>query len=86
MQNLCVHIHPIMIKIPPVFFFLIPILKSPFSDLRMNSSRHLLPTSESLKRQRINVTFVLKGMCLLICLNTSMFVQIFCDSASSTEE
>ncbi len=31
--EVCVHIHPIMIKIHPVFFFfLIPILKSPFSN------------------------------------------------------
>ncbi len=28
--EVCVHIHPIMIKIHPVFFFLIPILKSSF--------------------------------------------------------
>ncbi len=28
----CVHIHPIMIKIHPEFFFFIPILKSPFSN------------------------------------------------------
>ncbi len=130
--EVCVHIHPIMIKIHPVVF-LIPILKFPFSNqavlrflsewrssvqatptivdwqgrltldlpwvswelsaivstsvqgkTRMSpikrlrcfvvgcnnehSSRHLLLTSELLKMQRINVTFVLKGNALIpIC-------------------
>ncbi len=51
------------------------------------SSRHLLPSSELLKTQRINVTFVLKGMRRsLICLNASMFARINRDPASSTEE
>ncbi len=37
--------------------------------------------------QRINVTFVLKGMRRSpICLNVSMFVRIIRDPASSTEE
>ncbi len=50
------------------------------------SSRHLLPTSELLKTLRINVTFVLKGMCQsLICLNESMFAQIIRDPSSPTE-
>ncbi len=137
--EVCVHIHPIMIKIHPVFFF-IPILKCPSSNqavlrflsercssaqtaprrvdwqavlpltrpewtewaewavnsptaivstpvqgktrmppikwLRCSvvgcnneySSRHLLPSSEPLKTQRINVTF-----------NASMFAQIIRD-------
>ncbi len=30
--EVCVHIHPIMIKIHSVFFFLNPHLKSPFSN------------------------------------------------------
>ncbi len=30
--EVCVHIHPIMIKIHPVFFFKIPIIKYPFSN------------------------------------------------------
>ncbi len=39
-----------------------------------HSSRHLLQTSEPLKIQRINVTFVLKGMRRSpICLNVFMF-------------
>ncbi len=51
------------------------------------SSRHLLPTSEPLKTQRINVTFVFEGNALIpICLNASMFAQIIRDPASSTEE
>ncbi len=51
-----------------------------------HSSRHLLPTSEPLKTQRINVTFALKRMRRSpICLNASMFVQIICDPASPTE-
>ncbi len=50
-----------------------------------HSSRHLLLTSEPLKTQKINVTFVLKGTFLPICLNASMFVRIICDRASSTE-
>ncbi len=41
-----------------------------------HSSHHLLLTSEPLKTQRINVTFILKGMCRSpICLNASMFVR-----------
>ncbi len=40
------------------------------------SSHHLLPTSELLKTQRINVTFI---------LNASMFARIIRDPASSTE-
>ncbi len=140
----CVHIHPIMIKIHPVFFFKIPLLKSPFSNqavlralselrssvqtpptivdwqgrltldppwvswelsaivstpvlgkTRMSpikrlscfvvgcnnehSSRHLLLTSEPLKTQRINVTFVFEGnapipdlnKCVYVCTNHS---------------
>ncbi len=51
------------------------------------SSCHLLPTSEPLKTQRINVTLVLKGMLRSpICLNASMFARIIRDPASSTEE
>ncbi len=46
------------------------------------SSRNLLPTSELLKTQRINVTFILKGM----HLNVSMFTRIIRDSASSTDK
>ncbi len=50
-------------------------------------SRHLLLTSELLKTQRINVTFVLKGMRRSpIYINASMFAQIIHDPASSTEE
>ncbi len=50
-------------------------------------SRHLLRTSEPLKTQRINVTFILKGMrCSPICLNASIFAQIIRDPASPTEE
>ncbi len=144
---MCVHIHPIMIKIHPVFFFLIPVLKSPFSNqavLRFLSEwyssvqtpptivdwqdrftldpprvswelsasgagedkmsqikwlrclvvgcnneysrRHLLPTSEPLKTQRINVTFILKWMHRSpIYINVSMFARIIRDPASSTE-
>ncbi len=41
------------------------------------SSRHLLPTSEPLKTQRINLTFVLKWMRRSpICLNASMSVVL----------
>ncbi len=51
------------------------------------SSRQLLLTSEPLKTQRINVTFVLKGMHRsAICLNVSVFTQIIRDPASATEE
>ncbi len=51
------------------------------------SSRHLLPISESLKTQSISFAFILKGMRRsAICLNASMFVRIICDPASSTEE
>ncbi len=51
------------------------------------SSRHLLPTSEPLKMQWINVTFVFEGNAPIpICLNASMFAQIIHDPASSTEE
>ncbi len=50
------------------------------------SSRHLLPTSEPLKMQRINVTFVLKGKRRsLIYLNVSLFARIIRDPASPTE-
>ncbi len=52
-----------------------------------NSSLHLLPRSEQLKTQRINVTLALKWMCRSpICLNASMFARIIRDPASSTEE
>ncbi len=51
------------------------------------SSRHLLPTSEPLKTQRINFTFVFKEIRRSpICLNASMFAQIILDPTSSTEE
>ncbi len=51
------------------------------------SSRHLLPTSEPLKTQRINVTFVFEGNAPKpICLNAFMFAGIIRDPASSTEE
>ncbi len=51
------------------------------------SSRHLLPTSEPLKTQRINVTFILKWMCRSPSYrNASMFARIIRDPASSTEE
>ncbi len=33
--EVCVHIHPIMIKIHPVFFFLIPILNSLYESLQI---------------------------------------------------
>ncbi len=141
--EVCVHIHPIMIKIHPVFFF-----KSHFSNqavLRFLSewrssvqaaptivdwqgrltldppwvswelsascagedkmspikglkclvvgcnnecsSRHLRPTSEPLKTQRINVTFILKGMRRSpIYTNASMFAWIIRDPALSTGE
>ncbi len=47
------------------------------------SSHHLLPTSEPLKTQRINITFVLKWMrCSPICLNASMFARIICDPST----
>ncbi len=50
------------------------------------SSCHLLPTSEPLKAQRINVTFVFGWNAPIpICLNVSMFAQIIGDAASSTE-
>ncbi len=52
-----------------------------------HSSRHLLLTSEPLKTQRINVTFILKWMRWSpIYINTSMFTRIIRDSASPTEE
>ncbi len=50
------------------------------------SSHHLLPTSEPLKTQRINVTFALKWIRILIYINASVFVRIIRDPASSTEE
>ncbi len=51
------------------------------------SSRQLLPTSEPLKTQRINITFVFEGNApILICLNASMFARIIRYTASSTEE
>ncbi len=51
------------------------------------SCRHLLPTSEPLKTQRINVTFVFETNAMIpICLNASMFARIIRDPASSTEE
>ncbi len=109
--EVCVHIHPIMIKIHPVFFFLNPLsqirlfwdscqewgrltLDPPWAEWAVNSptaivstpvqgktrmspikrlrhfvvgcnngysSRHLLLTSEPLKTQRINVTFIFEG-------------------------
>ncbi len=49
-------------------------------------SCHLLPTSEPLKTQRINVTFVFEGNAPLIYLNAFKFTQIFRESASPTEE
>ncbi len=49
------------------------------------SSRHLLPTSEPLKTQRINVTFIFEGN-VPIYINASMFTQVIRDPASSTEE
>ncbi len=48
------------------------------------SSRHLLPSSELLKTQRINVTFVFEGNTPLDL--ESMFAQIIRDPASPTEE
>ncbi len=151
--KVCVHIHPIMIKIHPVFLFylifFIPIFKfsnqavlrflsewcssaqaapsevdwqgrltldPPWMSCHQSaivstpvqgktrksqikwlrcfvvgcnneySSRHLLPTSEPLKMQRINVTFVFEGnVPIPICLNASIFAQIIRDPASSTE-
>ncbi len=50
----------------------------------MNSSRHLLPTSEPLKTQWI--TFVFEENATPIYLNVSMFVRIIRDPASPTEE
>ncbi len=145
--EVCVHIHPIMIQIHPVFFFKSPFSnqavlrflsewcssvqapptiadwqdrltldppwvswelstivltlvqgktrRSPIKRLRCfvvgcnneHSSRHLLPTSEPLKMQRINVTFILKGMCRSsIYINAPMFARIILDPTSSTEE
>ncbi len=50
------------------------------------SSRHLIPTSEPLKTQRINVTFVLKGMCRSpIYINASMFARIIRDLVSASD-
>ncbi len=46
------------------------------------SSRHLLPSSELLKTQRINVTFIFEGNAPLDL--ESMFVQIIRDPASPT--
>ncbi len=52
-----------------------------------HSSHHLLPTSEPLKTQRINVTFVFaRNAPIPICLNVFMFARIIRDPASSTEE
>ncbi len=48
------------------------------------SSRHLLPTSEPLKTQRI--TIVSEGNVPPIYLNVSMFTRIICDPASPTEK
>ncbi len=51
------------------------------------SSCHLLLTSEPLKTQRINVTFIFERNAMIpICRNASMFAQIIRDQASSTEE
>ncbi len=49
-----------------------------------HSSRHLLPTSELLKTQRI--TFVFEGNAPPIYLNVFMFARIIRDPASPTEE
>ncbi len=52
-----------------------------------HSSYHLHLTSELLKTQWINITFVFEGKSPIpICLNASMFVRIIRDPASSTEE
>ncbi len=52
-----------------------------------HNSRHVLPTSELLKMQWINVNFVFERKApILICLNASLFTQIFCDPASTTDE
>ncbi len=52
----------------------------------MNIAIVIYSTSEPLKTQRINVTFVLKGMRRSpICLNASVFTRIVRDPASSTE-
>ncbi len=56
----CVHNHPIMIKIHPVFFCFFLIYKNHYPFLKSSndhSSRHLLPTSEPLKTQ----SFVSEG-------------------------
>ncbi len=51
------------------------------------SNRQLLPTSEPLKTQRINVTFALKWMRRFpIYINASMFARTIRDLASSTGE
>ncbi len=51
------------------------------------SSRQLLPISEPLKTQKINVTFVLKRLRRFpIYINASIFARIICDPALSTEE
>ncbi len=50
------------------------------------SSRHLLPTSEPLKMQRVNFTFALKRMRRSpIYINASMFARIIRDPDSPTE-
>ncbi len=38
-------------------------------------SRHLLPTSEPPKRQRINVTFALKGMRSVLCITSKVSIR-----------
>ncbi len=51
------------------------------------SSRQLLPTSEMLKTQRINVTLILKWISRSpICLNVSMFARVIRNPAISAEE
>jgi len=58
--EVCVHIHPIMIKIHPVFFF-IPVLKSPSSNqavLRFLSVSHSsAQTAPMIVDSQVRLTF-----------------------------
>ncbi len=73
--EVCPHIHPIMIKIPPVFFFKIPILKSPFSNqvvLRFlsewRSSAQATPTKVDWQ-DRLTLSYLRPGLSELRAVN-----------------